>query len=148
MCFVGGGRWDRPRSLNSIIKFYGVASTMARGGVGDRTTAVVFRHLASFSELSQRKEVWIAEQVRSGKRAQEIREWVVGEWWKNEARNQNICAQCTPLWIDFCYNTVLTVSNQRKTWCHKNLKWRSNKINRKLIYCLYKFNNKWFPSFQ
>lgn len=73
---VGGSGCARQRSLNSIVKFYGVDCTKPHGGVGDRTTAVVFRHLASFSELPQRKEVCTEEQVRNGGRLREIRERV------------------------------------------------------------------------
>jgi len=54
------------------------------GGVGDRTTAVVFRHLASFSELPQRKEVRAEERVRDGGRARE--EGVVGEGVKERGK--------------------------------------------------------------
>jgi len=148
MCFAGGGKWDRPRSLNSIIKFYGVASTMARGGVGDRTTAVVFRHLASFSEPSRRKEVWTAEQVRSGKRVQEIREWeksASGGWMRQETRTSVHSAHrygsisVITLFLLFPTSEKLDAI---KTWNGVQIK-----SNWKLIYCLYKFNNKWFPSF-
>lgn len=83
---VGGGSGCvRQRSLNSIVKFYGVdCSTMPRGGVGNRTTAVVFRHLASFSELPQRKEVCTEEQVWNGERVREIRERVGTAWGLDE----------------------------------------------------------------
>jgi len=110
---VEGSGCARQRSLNSIVKFYGVDCTMARG---DRTTAVVFRHLASFSELPQRKQVFTEEQVRNGKRVREIyvSELASREAWMKKASNWDICEQCTPLQIDYCYNTVQPIQKPVK----------------------------------
>jgi len=121
----------------------GLTGTMARGGVGDRTTAVVFRHLASFSELPQRKEVCTEEQVRNGKRVREIyaSELASREWWMEKGHLRTVH---TVTDRSLLQHRSYTVSDRRKTRRCKNLEKRSNKIQLK-INCLYDFN--WFPSF-